>query len=71
MVISQFYGAKEEEKVGQAVQTSLLLVLLLCGYSRRWGLPWSPACSGSWPRRRMCFPRRPGTSGSTSPGCRG
>lgn len=31
VVISQFYGAKEEEKVGQAVQTSLLLVLLLCG----------------------------------------
>ena len=28
VVISQFYGAKEEEKVGQAVQTSLLLVLL-------------------------------------------
>lgn len=30
VVISQFYGAKEEEKVGQAVQTGLLLVLLLC-----------------------------------------
>ena len=33
VVISQFYGAKEEEKVGQAVQTGLLLVLLLCAVS--------------------------------------
>lgn len=31
VVISQFYGAEEEQKVGQAVQTSVLLVLILCG----------------------------------------
>ena len=31
VVISQFYGAGEEKKVGQAVQTSLVLVLILCG----------------------------------------
>ena len=30
VVISQFYGAREDKKVSQAVQTSLLLVLLLC-----------------------------------------
>lgn len=30
VVISQFYGAREDEKVGQAVQTSLVLVLVLC-----------------------------------------
>ncbi|MGM9579434.1 MAG: MATE family efflux transporter [Evtepia sp.] len=30
VVISQLYGAQEEKRVGKAVQTSLLLVLLLC-----------------------------------------
>lgn len=30
VVISQLYGAQEEKRVGQAVQTSLLLVFLLC-----------------------------------------
>ena len=31
VVISQLYGAKDEKRVEEAVQTSLLLVLLLCG----------------------------------------
>ncbi|MDO4517272.1 MAG: MATE family efflux transporter [Bacillota bacterium] len=30
VVISQLYGAREEERVGKAVQTSLLLVLAMC-----------------------------------------
>ena len=42
VVISQFYGAKEEEKVGQAVQTSLLLVLLLCGVFTAVGIAMVP-----------------------------
>ena len=45
VVISQFYGAKEEEKVGQAVQTSLLLVLLLVFAAAascfEWLFPWA------------------------------
>ena len=43
VVISQFYGAKEEEKVGQAVQTGLLLVLLLCAVFTVVGILMVPA----------------------------
>lgn len=41
VVISQFYGAQEEEKVGQAVQTSLVLVL--CGAFTVVGVAMVPA----------------------------
>lgn len=43
VVISQFYGAQEEEKVGQAVQTSLVLVLVLCGAFTVVGVAMVPA----------------------------
>ena len=42
VVISQFYGAGEEKKVGQAVQTSLVLVLILCGLFTAVGIGMVP-----------------------------